>query len=140
LEAFNAELSRERNQVFTAALMDIWLKGTADAKADQREYTVGDYHSQLDGLSYDEVVNFTDPTGETAKQRYEQAKRTKIASPTQPVVLATPPPKARAEAAHEALDHGVSNGWQGVNVTPHGGSAVEGVAPSAGPVPRARPP
>src|SRR5688572_22536851 len=61
LEAFNTELSRERNQVFTAALMDIWLQGTANAKADQREYTVTDYHAQLDGLSYEEVVTFTDP-------------------------------------------------------------------------------
>ena len=91
LEAFNAELSRERNQVFTAALMDIWLQGTAEAKADQREYTVNDYYTQLNGLSYEEVVTFTDPTGETAKQRYDEAKRTKIANPAQPVVLATPP-------------------------------------------------
>jgi hypothetical protein len=45
LAAFAEELTRERNQVFTAALMDIWLKGTNDAKADQREYTVSDYHS-----------------------------------------------------------------------------------------------
>jgi len=91
LEAFNQELPLERHRVFTAALMDIWLQGTEEAKANQREYTVSDYHSQLDGLSYEGVVTFTDPTGETAKQRYEQAKRTKIANPTQPVVLAVPP-------------------------------------------------
>ena len=82
LEAFNEELSLERHQVFTAALMDIWLQGTEVAKANQREYTVNDYRTQLDGLSYEGVVTFTDPTGETAKQRYEQAKRTKIANPT----------------------------------------------------------
>jgi hypothetical protein len=93
LEAFNKELSPERHQVFTAALVDIWLQGTAVAKTAQREYTASDYYAQLHGLSYDEVVTFTDPTGETAKQRYEQAKRTKI--PTQPVVLATPPPRSQ---------------------------------------------
>ncbi|HEY3518322.1 MAG TPA: hypothetical protein VGL98_14835 [Gammaproteobacteria bacterium] len=120
LEAFNAELSRERNQVFTAALMDIWLKGTADAKADQREYTVGDYHAQLDGLGYDEVVTFTDPTGETAKQRYDEAKRTKIANPAQPVVLATPNQKVRALDAHGELDRGEAmQTRQGGTVTPH---------------------
>ena len=91
LEAFNEELSPERHQVFTAALMDIWVQGTEVAKANQREYTVNDYRTQLDGLSYEGVVTFTDPTGETAKHRYEQAKRTKIANPAQPVVLAVPP-------------------------------------------------
>ena len=106
LAAFSEELSRERNQVFTAALMDIWLKGTADAKADQRDYTVSDYHSQLDGLRYDEVVTFTDPTGETAKQRYEDAKRTRIPNPAEPVVLATPGQGARTIAAHDELDQG----------------------------------
>jgi hypothetical protein len=120
LEAFNAELSRERNQVFTAALMDIWLEGAERAKANQREYTVSDYHAQLDGLSYEEVVTFTDPTGETAKQRYEQAKRTNVANPTQPVVLATPPPKMRALDAHGTLDAGeLMKTRQGGTVTPH---------------------
>ena len=120
LAAFNEELSRERHQVFTAALMDIWLKGTADAKADQREYTVSDYHSQLNGLSYDEVVNFTDPTGKTAEQRYDDAKRTRIANPSQPVVLATPPAKMRALDAHDELDHGeLMQTRQGGTVTPH---------------------
>src|SRR5262245_32877465 len=106
LEAFNEELPLERHQVFTAALMDIWLQGTDSAKANQREYTVSDYRSQLDGLGYEEVVTFTDPTGETAKQRYEQAKRTKIASPTQQQVLTTPPQKLRSLDAHSELDQG----------------------------------
>ena len=120
LEAFNAELSRERNQVFAAALKDIWLQGTADAKSNQREYTVNDYHSQLNGLSYEEVVTFTDPTGETAKQRYEQARRTKIANPTQPAVLATPAPGLRTLDAHSELDSGeLMKTRQGGSVTPH---------------------
>ncbi len=123
LQAFNEELSRERNQVFTAALMDIWLKGTAEAKTDQRAYTVADYHSQLDGLSYDEVVTFTDPTGETAKQRYEDAKRTKIANPAQPAVLATPGQGARTVAAHDELDQGDLMKTRG-NVVTHDGRPI----------------
>ena len=127
LEAFDEELSPERHQVFTAALMDIWLQGTAEAKADERLYTVSDYHAQLDGLSYEEVVTFTDPTGETAKQRYEQAKHTKIPNPTQPVVLATPDARARAGAAHAELDHGeLMKTRQGGPVTPHGGTDLTG--------------
>ena len=69
LAAFQTELSPERQQVFSNALMDIWLQGTAKAQADQREYTAGDFQRQLHGLSYEEVVNFTDPSGATAKER-----------------------------------------------------------------------
>jgi len=123
LAAFSEELSRERNQVFTAALMDIWLKGTNDAKADQREYTVSDYHSQLDGLSYDQVVTFTDPSGETAKQRYEDAKRSKIANPAQPAVLATPGQSSRTVAAHNELDQGELMKTRG-NVVTHDGRPI----------------
>ena len=46
LEAFNEELSPERHQVFTAALMDIWVQGTEVAKANQREYTVNEYSAR----------------------------------------------------------------------------------------------
>lgn len=75
LNAFSEQLSPERRHVFGAALMDIWLKGTRDAEASQSEYTVADYHRQLDGLSYEEVVTLTDPTGDTAKRNYQEAKR-----------------------------------------------------------------
>src|SRR5687767_13258304 len=75
LAAFQKELSPERQQVFSGALMDIWLQGTAAAQADQREFTADDFQRQLDGLSYEEVVNFTDPSGDTAKERLREAKR-----------------------------------------------------------------
>jgi len=120
LEAFNQELPLERHRVFTAALMDIWLQGTEEAKANQREYTVSDYHSQLDGLSYDQVVTFTDPSGETAKQRYEDAKRSKIANPAQPAVLATPGQSSRTIAAHNELDQGELMKTRGNQVTHDG--------------------
>ena len=124
LEAFNKELSPERHKVFTAALMDIWLQGTAEAKADERLYTVSDYHSQLDGLSYEQVVTFTDPTGETAKQRYEQAKRTKIANPTQPAVLATPPSELRSLDAHRHLEAQQVQGATKSDMLPAGRAAT----------------
>ena len=75
LQTFEQQLSPERRHVFGEALMDIWLKGARDAEANQSEYTVADYYRQLDGLSYEEVVTLTDPTGNTAKERYEAAKR-----------------------------------------------------------------
>ena len=73
LAEFQDKLSRARQQVFSAALIDIWYEGTKAAAAEQREYTKADYYRQLNGLSYDEVVRFTDPTGKTAKDRYRTA-------------------------------------------------------------------
>jgi len=85
LAAFYNELSPERQHVFGSALMDIWLQGTAEAKAAQREFTVTDYQQQIDGLSYEEVVTFTDPSGDTAKERYREAKRLTASNSGPPV-------------------------------------------------------
>jgi len=74
LEVFKAELSLARRHVFGEALKDIWIKGSLAAEAEQREYTAEDYHREVHGLTYEEVVNLTDPTGDTAKARYRQAK------------------------------------------------------------------
>jgi hypothetical protein len=73
LAVFKDKLSAPRRHVFGEALKDIWVAGTQAAKAEQREYTAADYYRQLDGLTYEEVVNFIDPTGETAKVRYRAA-------------------------------------------------------------------
>ena len=70
---FAEKLSPARRVVFEAALQDIWLKGTLDAEAAQREYTASDYFQQLDGLAYRDVVNLVDPTGDTARARYRAA-------------------------------------------------------------------
>jgi len=43
MAVFDKELSSERRYVFQHALMDIWILGTRNAKADQREFTVDDY-------------------------------------------------------------------------------------------------
>jgi len=72
LAVFNEKLSPARQYVFGNALKDIWLQSTEKAKAEQREYTVSDYYRQVDGLGYEEVVTFTDPTGATAKARLKE--------------------------------------------------------------------
>ena len=106
LATFNRELSPERQQVFSNALMDIWFKSTAEAKADQRDLTAADFQRQLHGLSYEEVVTFTDPSGATAKERYREAKRMQAANPAPLPPLAVGPTSqgARAESAHQSLD------------------------------------
>jgi hypothetical protein len=75
LEAFKEELSPARRYVFGEALKDIWLEGKKQADADEREYPDTEYYAQLDGLRYEEVVKLTDPTGDTAKDRYRAASR-----------------------------------------------------------------
>lgn len=73
VDAFTEELSPARRYVFLRALQDVWAQGTADAAADERDYTASDYIQQLDGLRYTEVVKIVDPTGATAQRRYVEA-------------------------------------------------------------------
>jgi hypothetical protein len=73
LETFQEKLSPARRHVFREALKDIYAQGTQAAAAEQREYTTDEYYRQLDGLRYEEVVKLTDPTGDTAKDRYRAA-------------------------------------------------------------------
>src|SRR5688572_22616409 len=63
LEAFKEKLSPARRYVFGEALKDIWVQGVKAAESEQREYTAADYYRQVDGLAYEQVVTFTDPTG-----------------------------------------------------------------------------
>ena len=73
LTAFEEKLSPARYHVFLRALHDVWEEGTKSSAADADEYTAAEYLRQLDGLTYEDVVTFTDPTGETARQRYRAA-------------------------------------------------------------------
>jgi hypothetical protein len=70
---FQEKLPRVRKAVFERSLHDIWAEGTKAAQAGEREYTMSDYLRQVDGLSYQEVVKFTDPTGDTAERYFDQA-------------------------------------------------------------------
>ena len=73
MDTFKKELSPAREYVFGEALKDIWIQGAAAAEGEQREYTADEYYRVLDGLSYEDVVKYTDPTGDTAKTRYRNA-------------------------------------------------------------------
>lgn len=82
---FQEELSSAREYVFFNALNDIWNEGAKAAEAEQREYTADEYYKLLDGLRYEDVVNYTDPTGDTARTRYgnapEQESRSRVLDP-----------------------------------------------------------
>ena len=103
LEAFKDKLSPAHRYVFGEALKDIWLQGTEQAKAGQREYTDSDYYAQLHGLGYKEIVKLTDPTGDTAKDRYRTASLSqRYASPAAP---GTPwPPSSSPSSGIRGLD------------------------------------
>ena len=73
LADFKEKLKAPRRHVFGEALKDIWIARSLAAQADDREYAAADYYRDLDGLSYKEVVEFTDPTGGTAKDTYRAA-------------------------------------------------------------------
>src|SRR5262245_55863126 len=88
MTAFKDALSPRREFVFGEALKDIWMQSASAAETDQREYTADEYYKLLDGLRYEEVVNYTDPTGDTAKQRYRNARVVKKRNPN--VTAATP--------------------------------------------------
>ena len=110
LAVFQEKLSPARRQVFGQALLDIWRQGKADAEANQREYTASDYQQQLHGLSYEEIVTFTDPTGATAKARHRDAERGQVVGP--PVSSWQNPfgasQEARTRRAHGELDSGAA--------------------------------
>jgi hypothetical protein len=74
LDAFKAKLSSSpRAYVFGEALKDIWIQGAKAAEAAQRKYSADEYYKAVDGLSYEEVVTLTDPTGAMARQRHQLA-------------------------------------------------------------------
>ena len=98
LEAFQEKLSPARRYVFGEALKDIWLQGARQAVAEQREYTAAEYYRQLHGLRYEEIVKLTDPSGDTAKDRYrmaslsERQSRPAVVLPTGTTGDRQPPP------------------------------------------------
>jgi uncharacterized membrane protein len=103
LEAFKDKLSPARRYVFGEALKDIWFEGDKAAQAEQREYTDDEYYAAVDGLGYDEIVTFTDPTGDTAKDRYRAARSSAphYAAAAQPINrnLGSTAPYPRSEGA-----------------------------------------
>lgn len=73
VSAFTDKLPRVRRVVFERSLQDIWVEGVNAAQAEGQDYTVTDYLRELDGLGYKDVVEFTDPSGDTANRYWDQA-------------------------------------------------------------------
>jgi hypothetical protein len=117
IDAFQKKLSPARRVVLGGALRDIWSEGAKAADAEQREYTTADYYEQIDGLSYKELVTLTDPSGDTAKDRYRAATTgaaryaNRSSSPSPWPNTSAPPP----------VQNGVYRGW-----TTNGGIRVGG--------------
>jgi hypothetical protein len=90
--ALKEKLPPVRRHVFEQSLLDIWVQSTKAAEADGREYTAGDLLRQVDGLGYQEVVKFTDPTGDTARRYFDQAyARLNSGDTGKPDDVGTPP-------------------------------------------------
>ena len=93
--------SPEREYVFGEALKDIWMQSATAAEADQRDYTADEYYKLLDGRRYEEVVNYTDPTGDTAKTRYRIARKFEDRPSRSPAPNAAPWTPPRYLEEHE---------------------------------------
>jgi hypothetical protein len=73
LETAKDELSRENLYMLGGALKHIWNEGVRTAEAEDGEYSAKDYFRQIDGLTYEQVVHFTDATYEAAQAEYRAA-------------------------------------------------------------------
>ena len=62
LEAAKEQLSPENLEMLGGALKHIWNEGARAAEAADRKYSDKDYFRQIDGLTYEQVVHFTDET------------------------------------------------------------------------------
>jgi len=89
---FKEDLPAARWYVFARALQDVWVEGSEDAEAEQREYTTAEYLQQVDGLRYKEVVRLTDPSGQTARTRYRAVYARTRMNRAGPVVAQGAPP------------------------------------------------
>jgi hypothetical protein len=109
--ALQEKLPRVRRAVFERSLQDIWVERTRAAAADQREYTAGDYRRLLDGLSYKDVITFTDPTGETAERYWDQAyARLNSTRTARPAGVAAPAPNWNSGVATYSGSHTLDAG------------------------------
>ena len=112
------KLTPGRRAAFDRSLVDVWTEGTRLADEQQREYTAADYLRQLDGLSYEEVVKLTDPTGEQAK-RY-RAEYTPVRGAGGSAGGGSAPRAMWNVAAPPPVQNGVYRGW-----TTNGGIRID---------------
>jgi len=75
LAVFKDKLSPIRQHIFGEALKDIWVKGSLEAETAEGEFAAADYYRRLDGLDYEQVLAYADPSGELAKMRYREGRK-----------------------------------------------------------------
>ncbi len=126
LEAAKSELSQPEIQMLGGALKYIWEEGTRAAVADDRTYSDQDYFRQIDGLTYEQVVHFTDETYDAAQAQYRAAldgaeraiRRNESSAARAPM----PPPDR-----YRLSETGTFNGSFRNEYEPHGGTDLVGV-------------
>ena len=111
--ALQEKLPRARRLVLERSLKDIWAQGTQAAAAGEGEFTINDYLRQLDGLKYKEVVEFTDPSGDTARRSFDQAyvnlyRRGNAAPQNRGAISRGPTNSSTAYSGSKTLDAGQS--------------------------------
>ena len=121
LELAKDELSPENIQMLGGALKYIWNEGTKAAEADQRRYSDEDYFRQIDGLSFEEVVHFTDATYEAAL-KYNSAFDDVLVFEA----LAKPRSSSAPSPRYRHPDNTIQPRWSPDRYTPHGGTDLTG--------------
>ena len=81
LEAAKEQLSPENLEMRGGALKHIWNEGARAAEAADRRYSDKDYFRQIDGLTYEQVVHFTDETY-AAALAHDAASNEGLAAPS----------------------------------------------------------
>jgi hypothetical protein len=121
LEAAKVELSPENIQMLGGALKHIWDEGTKAAEAEQRRYSDADYFRQLDGLSFEEVVHFTDATYEAALKYNSASDDVLVFEP-----FAKPRSSVAPNARYRHPDNTIPPRWSPDRYQPHGGTDLTG--------------
>src|SRR5262245_60170189 len=125
LEAAKDELSPENIEMLGGALKHIWDEGTKAAEAEQRRYSDKDYFRQLDGLSYEEVVHFTDATYEAAL-KYDSASDDAIAFALPNRRASHCGARCASNQPYRHVETGTNRSFRNENV-PRGGTDLVGV-------------
>ena len=121
LELAKDELSPENIQMLGGALKYIWNEGTKAAEADQRRYSDEDYFRQLDGLSFEEVVHFTDATYEAALKYNSDFDNVLVFE-----AFAKPPSSGAPNSRYRHPDNTIQPRWSPDRYEPHGGTDLFG--------------
>ena len=121
LEAAKVALSPESIQMLGGALKHIWNEGTNAADAEQRRYSDEDYFRQIDGLSFEEVVHFTDATYEAALKYNSDFDNVLVFE-----AFAKPRSSGVPNPRYRHPDNTIQPRWSPDRYEPHGGTDLFG--------------